>query len=375
MKEEDEFMFHNDCITYFNNQLYSDIFTDENLVSKKKCITINGEKFYGFFMEKGIKQYFALDEHVEQLPFKVTETIEKDYKNDVFNFIIGITSIKIPAEKKMSFRELVDIMPQFSHTKPLHFLLYKIIALAAFIDRVNYRVSTDAGFGKDSVMNIIGHLVDSMANLYGATMAKLEYVLRNKLIILNELGNLKKDEKIQMQEFLLATGAYFNTYTKRSRKTNTTQEQYDISKLSLVLFYNLPSYYTGKAQEYFDQMFTKAVTNRFIPFVFEGRLTTRFDKVIDVERIVNLKADTYKDVIATINYFRENPLTSIKYEVDRNIIKFPKSLMRYDRSFNVLLKYIAEYSLNQEEFDRLSKELYGCYKKYDKLLEEDFPIQ
>ena len=375
MKEEDEFMFHNDCITYFNNQLYSDIFTDENLVSKKKCITINGDKFYGFFMEKGIKQYFALDEHIEQLPFKVTETIEKDYKNDVFNFIIGITSIMIPAKKKMGFRELVDMMPRFSHTNPLHFLLYKIIALAAFIDRVNYRVSTDAGFGKDSVMNIISHLVDSMANLYGATMAKLEYVLRNKLIILNELGNLKKDEKIQMQEFLLATGAYFNTYTKRSRKTNTTQEQYDISKLSLVLFYNLPSYYTGKAQEYFDQMFTRAVTNRFIPFVFEGRLTTRFDKVIDVERIVNLKADTYKDVIATINYFRENPLTSIKYEVDRNIIKFPKSLMRYDRSFNVLLKYVAEYSLNQEEFDMLSKELYSCYKKYNKLLEEDFHIQ
>ncbi len=44
--------------------------------------------------------------------------------------------------------------------------------------------------GKDSVVNIIANLVDSTSNLYGATFAKLEFVLFNKLIILNELGNL-----------------------------------------------------------------------------------------------------------------------------------------------------------------------------------------
>ena len=38
-----------------------------------------------------------------------------------------------------------------------------------------------------------------------------------------------------MQEFLLAVGSYFNTYVKRTRKTNTNQEQYDISKLSLLI--------------------------------------------------------------------------------------------------------------------------------------------
>jgi len=373
--DESEYVMHNDAISKFNAELYSDIFTEENITTNKKSLKIGDTKFYGFFLEKGRDQYFACDDFVKNLPFKVIESKEKDHKGDVYSFITDISSITIPAEKKMTFRHLVDIMPAFKHTHPNHWLLYKICAIASYIDRVNFRVSTDAGFGKDSVMNIIMHLVDSMSNIYGATFAKLEFSLRNKLIILNELGNLKKEEKMQMQEFLLHVGAYFNKYVKRTRKTQTTQEEYNISKLSLVIFYNLPSYYTGKAQEYFDQMFTKAVTNRFIPFVFEGRLTTRFDKVLDIEKIANKYRNVYKDVIATLTYFRQNIAKEIKYEIDKDVIKFPKTLMRYDRSFNILLKYVSEYANDQSEFDTLSKELYKCYKKYGKLLEDESDLK
>jgi hypothetical protein len=227
-------------------------------------------------------------------------------------------------------------------------------------------VSTDAGFGKDSVVNIIGQLVDSTVNIYGATFAKLEYCLSNKLMILNEMGNLKSEEKINMQEFLLAVGAYFNSYTKRTRKTKTTHEQYDISKLSLLIFYNLPSYYIDKAQEYFDQLFTKAVVNRFIPFHFKGRITTNFGKIIDVDNIVNEHTSVYKDIIATINYYKSNNIDNIKYDVDKSI-SFSNEFKRYERSFNTILKYLSEYAKDQKEFDELSKELYKCYKDYKKL--------
>ena len=371
----EEKIFHNDCISCFNQQLYSDIFTEENLHGRKKCITLAGKKYYGFFFEKGINQYFVLDIHAESMPFKIKKFIERDYKNDVFRFATDVQPVSIPASKNLTFRQLIDTAPNFTHTSPKHFQIYKILAYALAIDRVNCRVSSEAGFGKDSVVNIIAQLVDSTVNLYGATMAKLEYVLRNKLIILNELANLKKEEKIQMQEFFLAVGAYFNTYTKRSRKTDLTQEQYDISKLSLVLFYNLPSYYTSKGQEYFEQMFTGAVVNRFIPFVFDGRLTTRFDRIIDVAGVVKENEKVYKDVIATIKYYQQNPVTAIKYKVNRELIKFPKNLMRYDRSFNVFLKYIGEYCNSQEEFDDLSRELFLCYKRYEELIKEGTTIK
>jgi len=367
---ENEYRMHNDCLQKFNNDLYADIFTTENITSKKKCITYGAEKekYYGYFLEKGKEQYFALAEHIEQLPFKALKTIETDYRGEVFSIILRINPITIPAKKDMSFRNLIDSLPAFQHTHPLHFTLYKLVAATAYMDRINARVSTDAGFGKDSVANIIAQLVDSTVNLYGATFAKLEYVLTNKQIILNELGNLKGDDKINMQEFLLATGAYFNSYTKRSRKTSTTQEHYDISNLSLMIFYNLPSYYIGKAQEYFDQMFTPAVVNRFIPFVFQGRISTSFEKLIDVNKIVEEGQQEYRNIIATLNYYRENRLSDIRFKIDESVITFDKTLMRYDRTFRTILKYVAEYANDQEEFDMMSKELYNCYKTYETLL-------
>ncbi len=367
----EEFCFHTDAVSLFNERLYSNIFTDENVVSKKKSIKIGDEKFYGFFLEKGRNSYFALDEQVKNMPFKVLESAEHDYKGEVFTFITKIDPIEIPAEKRIPFRALIDYIPAFKHSNPLHFKLYNIVAKTAYIDRINSRISTDAGFGKDSIVNIIAHLNNSIYNMYGGTFAKLEFALINKLIVLNELGNLKGDDKHNFQEFLLATGAFFNTYTKRTRKGKLTQEQYDVSKLSLLLFYNLPSYYINKNQEYFDQMFTEAVINRFIPFVFEGRITSKFEKVIDVHNIVERNGQTYKDTIATLNYWRANPAREINYKVDDDVVKFGIKFKRYERTFYTILKYVSLYAESQKEFDMLTKELYACYKKYDKLLEGD----
>ena len=361
----DELFLHNDCIQAFNNKLYSDILSTENVKSKQKVIVHDGDKYYGYFMEKGKKQYFLPAAFMDKVPLKISQFKEIDYKGDVYDFIIKVDSIIIPSAPKLTFRDLVDIMPAFNHSNPIHFLLYKMVAIAGYCDRINARVSTDAGFGKDSVVNIIHELVDSTLNLYGATFAKLEYGLTNKLIILNEMGNLKKDEKIEMQEFLLATGAYFNTYNKRTRKTNSTQETYNISDLSLLIFYNLPEYYTGKGQEYFDQMFTKAVVKRFIPLVFKGVITTKFEKLLDSKAIMDEHEPIYKDIIATLNYYRNNRLKTIKYDIPPSV-EFPKKeqLERYDRTFNVIMKYISEYAKNQGEFNELVLELFSCYEAY-----------
>jgi len=376
MYENDaEFLLHNDCVSLFKERLYSNIFTGETISTKKKSQLIGDEKFYGYFLEKGKEVFFAPDAFIKSMPFRVLKSTEMDFRTDVFTFIQDIEPITIPSEYKMSFRELIDKLPAFQHSQPLHFLLYKILIAASFVDRVNYRVSTGAGFGKDSVINIIADLVDSTANIYGATFAKMEFSLTNNFIVFNEMGNLKKDDKYNMQEFLLQSGAYFNTYTKRTRKTSTTQEQYSISNLSLTIAYNLPQYYISRGQEYFDQMFTPAVTDRFIPFVFEGRLTTPFEKLIDVKGIVTRNDDVYKDIVATLNYYKEHNVEKIKYNVNTDIIHFEldktNKLERYSRSFNILLKYVSEYSKDDEEFQILSLELFKCYKSYLNLLVDE----
>ena len=369
-----EFWCHNDVISEFNNRLTSNIFTLDNITTKKKAIKINDTKLYGYFLEKSKRMYFCPDELFEDLPFRIVKSTEVDYRSDVFEVITEAEPITIPSVKRMEYRELVDWFTKTQHTNKLHQKLYTIISTSAWIDRHNTRISTEAGFGKDSIVDLIGALVDTTCNIYGASFAKLEYNLKNEFIVLNEMGNLKAEDKSNMQEFLLATGAYRNIYTKRTRKSGGTQEQYDISKTSLMIIYNLPEYYRNKAQEYFDQMFTPAVINRFIPFVFEGRLTTKFQDLLDPIAILDEYEDTIKDIIATLQYYKYNKATTIDYEVP-SIVKFSTKLERYERSFNVIMKYVSLYAKSQEEFTNLVTELFKAYKKYDTLLEGEKKVE
>ena len=68
------------------------------------------------------------------------------------------------------------------------------------------------------------------------------------------------------------------------------------------------------------------------------------------------------------NYYKNNKLDSIKYKVDKNVVKFTEDLKRYERTFMTILKYVSEYSRDQNEFDMLTKELYDCYLRYQELI-------
>lgn len=378
--EVDEMAFHVDCLQLFKERLYNNVFTKDMIVTLKKAIqlrTLEGKQLtYGYYLEKEKQLYFMLADLFNELPFKAPEQsmIETDYKGDVFTLITPpVTTIKFTAEKKLSFRDLIDYAPNFEHSEPLHYTLSKIIGYTAIIDRINARIVTDAGFGKDSIAELLQQLVGGVPNLYGATFAKLEYLLNNKVIVLNEMGNLSSTEKSIMQNFLLAAGAYFNVYTKRTRKTTMTQEMYDISKLSLLIFQNLPSYYINQGQEYFENMFTPAVPHRFMPFVFEGRLTTNFESSIDAERLVEDHDSLYKYIISTVKYYQKNKPKTIDYEIPDEV-KFSKHEKRHERTFMTVLKYMSEYASDQDEFNVLSKELYDCYRRYKELIQESEPI-
>jgi len=366
--------FHNDSLQMFNELMFKDVLTIENVVSKKRSVKAGDGKYYGYFLEKAGQTYFLEDfpennkSVLDILPIKVKERFETDYNKLVFYFIIKYTSVKIPTTKAMPFRELIDTLANFEHTNPKHFILYKLMVVAGYTDRINYRVIGERGFGKDCVINNVRDMVGSLANIYGATFAKLEYSLKHKFLIFNEMGNLKSEDKYSMQQFLLAIGAFFNKYIKRSRATEDTQEEYDISKTSLSILYNPPLYYIEKGQEFFDTIFTKAVLNRFIPFYFEGMLNEKFDAEFDVEGVVRTNMETYKKVISTIRYYRETIVMN-KYLIPDDIV-FDETTRRYERSFLKIADYISEYANDEKEYYELLYELYSCYKKYDDVLAE-----
>ena len=367
-------LMHNDSLQLFNEKIFEGILDIENVISKKKSITVDGEKFYGFFMEKDKETYFLQDipgdkSVLDVMPIIVTDKFETDYSKLVFWFINKYKSVKIPDEKKISFKEVVDTIAGFNHTNPQHWLLYKIITIAARCDRINYRVVAARGFGKDSVINNIKDLVGSTANIYGATFAKLEYSLINKLIIFNEMGNLKAEDKYNLQQFLLAIGAFFNKYTKRSRATESTQEEYDLSKQSLGIIYNPPQYYIERGQEWFDTMFQKAVPNRFLPFYLDGKLDEKFASEFDTEKVVKDNIEIYKNIISTLRYYK-NKTISNKYDLPDDIV-FDKDTRRFERSFLKIVDYISEYAGDDEKtFYELTYELYKAYEEFNKILED-----
>ena len=367
--------FHNDSLQLFNDTTFIGILTKDDVVSRKKAISVDKEKYYGYFLEKNKTMYFIEDLEdpntsiLDQLPIRVTKKFETDYNKTVFFMIEGYQSVKIPIELKLSFKNLIDSMANYKHTNPLHWTLYKIVKMVGKLDRINARVITELGFGKDSIINNVSDLVGGVANIYGATYAKLEYSLKDDDLVFNEMGGLKGDDKANMQIFLLATGAFANKYLKRSRAMDDTQEEYDISKTSLTIVYNPPKYYVTKGQEYFDQMFTPAVMSRFIPFFFTGKLDEEFDSEFDVQAVVDASDGLYKDMISTILYYRSVPvMMTLKLP---SVVKFNHKQRRFQRTFMKIADYVAEYcGLDQELFDKMITELFKCYKQYERVRQE-----
>lgn len=366
---------HNDSLQAFHEKLFGNVLSVENVVTKKKSVKVFDEKYYGYFLEKGNSTYF-LQDFPEQdkcvldvLPIVVTKKYETDYNKNVFFFIQGFNSVKIPEIKAIPFKELVDSIANFNHTNPQHWLLYKIISITGWVDRINYRVIAGRGFGKDSVINNMNDLVGSVANIYGATFAKLEYSLKHKLLVFNEMGNLKADDKYNTQQFLLAIGAMFNKYIKKSRATEDTKEEYDISKQSLGILYNPPQYYLERGQEFFDTMFTRAVLSRFIPFYLDGRLNERFDAEFDVNTVVEQNMELYKHIISTLRYYRTTPIVT-KFRLPDDI-NFDDKTRRFERSFLKICDYISEYAeTDKDKYYELVYTLYNAYKKYDTVLKD-----
>lgn len=315
-------------------------------------------------LQKNKKKFLLPLSKVDQLPLRVRSTEKINYKGKVWHRIKSADTVKKLAVKTMSFRTLVNTFCDYKHNSPTQFLLLKIIGLASEASRVNVRISSNPAFGKDSVIKVMGGLTDDAEIINNPTLAKLEYLLYNKVLALNEISALNKEERRDMAHFLQATGDLSNTYVKRSRAGQGTSEEYDISKVSLLIFYNHLKHQVDSS-EFFDNLFGDAVKNRFIPFYFEGNLDTRqFIQDDSPERVARENTEFFKDLIHNIQYYRKNWYEELhNYELDETKFSMPA---RHWSTFYALTKFVDLYSENQEEFDKLVNFLYECNRKYYK---------
>lgn len=370
MKPED---FHYDALSAFNTDYFKGTLNKNHL--KEEVAVKNGaEEEFFWQLEKGKTKYLLDSGLQEHLPIKVNITSDVSWKSKVFKHIDNYSSLRFRSEKKMSFRELVDTIAPFEHSNPETWTLYKIIALVSYVGRINVRVCTNAGFGKDSVMNVIEALRNDVSIITPRSMAAIEYRLFNKVIVLNETANIDASERNFIQEFLLRCGDLSNSYEKSTRgsKEYKTQDTYDISKVSLMIFYNTKNYYekTGQGIKFFDNMFTKAVCDRFFPVLFEGRLDA---KQFNIEIPKHVDTSAYVDIIHTIEWFKQKGFGLGGIGLEYGEEEIPESIEgRHVTMWMRIMEAVDEYCFDHPEgedmYELFYDKLQTAYLQYDQML-------
>ncbi|MFH2027818.1 MAG: hypothetical protein ABIJ08_01645 [Nanoarchaeota archaeon] len=376
-------IYHTDFLSAFNAELYKNVLTSDNIVSDEVCKKFEYDEVYGFELEtynpvtKVKDKYFLKTKDLELLPILVTATDKFSHRSQVFKMITKCVTKKIPTKKCMELPELIKNFATIKHSNQAVFDLYKKIMLAGYFERLNVRVVSPASFGKDGIVDIIGLLNGGVANLYNATLGKLKYSLRNDYIVINEIGGLKREEISALQIYLVQAGAYKPKYENNSRSVVGTKESADLQNKSHIILHNLPVYYESKGQQYFEQMFTEAVIDRFPALLMDGWITEDFSKAPEYSEVSEADTDMLKKIIATINYFKQNKIEKAKYTIDTGFWGFKgKSRQRALRSFTIISKWLSHFADNEEEFMKDCELLKRCKDDYLRLVTDaKFEVQ
>lgn len=366
----------------FNDFFYKDLLQKKHMNDSEKFIkTVNtpddeeGSEMelneFFFVLVKGHNKYLLNSKDINELPLFVIKSKRVGYKGEGYNLVLEYQSARFKPEKHFSFKQLVDEVGKIKHDNEKDFLLWKIICWSSFFDRLNVRVASNPSFGKDSIMDLIGDIVGNVAVVQKPTIAKLEYLSLNKVLVVNELMNLSAQEYRDIEQYLLSVGAFKNTYTKRSRAGSQGKEDYDISKLSLVLAYNNIDDYPDGADAYFDRVQTNQVKDRFLPLKFNGKITELFPDIPNPSNEAEVNKDYFVKIARTIRFIEENWRKELKPYSEINL----GLVGRWKRNFDTISRFINLYSDTEEEYKTLIGELYKKHLNYLDMIYENKSFQ
>ena len=135
--------------------------------------------------------------------------------------------------------------------------------------------------------------------------------------------------------------------------------------MSVVLCYNtLNEFAEVDKQYYFDNVFGKPVLERYMPFLFKGR--------IDVEQFIakeNYSEDMDEKLLGiarTIQWYKQNYATELKpYRIDLSHLNISG---RQKKSFAHITDFLNLYSNDEHEFRNLVNDLLECYYAYMRMI-------
>ena len=315
--------------------------------------------FWGYIIEKnGIKYLFpSTDKSGKEInirsefPIMPTRTQKVANKDTVYQEIKAYKSAKIRPQQNHSFKEVVDTLSSFKYSNPNHYKLMIFNALTSYYLRYNHRISSVAGGGKDSAVDLLGNLVGGCQSIVSPTYAKLEErAVILKWLAINEVVDITKGDWRIIQQYLLDFGAHRPTVLKHSKAHGIVGEEIDASELSLSLMYNDIDHYPDP-ENYFDVVTKKQVRDRYPAFRCFGRFTEDFNQVntMDIKKFVDEHFEEYKELLSSIEYYKQNLFNNVH---NYNRDKIPQYSQRIDLNLGRLFTVIDVYSSTQEEFNK-----------------------
>lgn len=380
-------LLHYAALAEFNKQYRKGLIGTEHLESGQKHFTKfqypGGQEeevdFWGYILAKDGVRYlidFEDQKPKDVLPIVVTDTEKVSYRSDVYERVVrgGYKVARFRSEKRMSPKQLVQSLCSLQHSNPPHQTLLVLMALSQYWSRANFRVCSPPGSGKDSSVQLLGNLVGNCIVVSNPTLAKLESKTDVSWLVINEMMRLGKAEWYLIEQFLLTAGDLKPHMEKHSLGYKNNKDSFDISGLSLSIFYNDLSEYPEA--DYFDDRAHGAVCDRFVPLRVHGRYLERFDR-IHKENIPALVADNqeqYKDVIYTITYYKEH-IEDELHRYDLSLLDvllkqvFPKRVsQRHRDNLAVLFKAVDLYCESQDEFNGWITVVVEALKDYQDML-------
>ncbi len=382
-KENEVTPLHYALVREYKEQQYEGVLTNSDVSSDMiniNTITLpDGREvkkygFWGYELKKDQKRYLlgVIDSNNKEISIGELLPIYPEglrlisHKGNAYSIIEEPIPARIEPERKLNFRQIIDRLNDIKSTNPTHRKLFIIDSVLKKITRLNTRVCSNFGFGKDSVIDILDATVGSCGSVANPSVAKLEYMAYLHSLTINEVSNIKESDWDAVQQFLLDVGAMKNHIYKRTRKSSGVGEIIDIHNLSIGLFYNDITAYKD-LDKFFENKADDNVTDRFIPFKFYGVYKEDFSLInnVDVKEYVKENFLYYRYLTASILYYNEHFLDELKVYESPNISSYPD---RWKQNLKILFNGINLYSDTQEEYTSLCKELIRCISDYTAML-------
>lgn len=379
---------HYKLLVEYKNQLYANVLTTDDIVGDKKHINkvvlpggreFNNYDLWGFVLKKDKTKYLLNSMDSNRNPIDINNLLPIypeglqliSYKGDAYNVITEPVPARIRPENILTFKEIVDRLSSIETTNHTHRKLMVIIVLLQRVTRMYARFCSVPGSLKDSTVDVVNFLVGKCDSVADPSRAKLEFMASLRLLVINEVSSIKADEWAKIQNFLLNAGAGKPRIQKSTRKTDGVEEELNIEKLSIGLYYNDITEYHNQ-DNYFDNKADGNVIDRFVSFRFNPVATEDFSLIRNVipADFVKENMQYYRDMTQSILYIEENYDSLITNNYSKPDIS--KYSQRWRDNLNIIFDGIELYSKSQEEFDSLTSELFKCMEDYNAML--NYPI-